>query len=43
MNKVIPLYDTSEKIRNMHRSKLPKNHPIANVIGNVNERVVTMR
>ena len=26
-----------------HRSRIPKNQPISNVIGNVNERVVTRR
>ncbi|KAL6333603.1 hypothetical protein AAG906_028788 [Vitis piasezkii] len=26
-----------------HRSRIPKNHPISNVVGNVNEHVVTRR
>ena len=43
MNDVVPLDDTSEETRNKHRSKVPNNHPISNVIGNVNERVFTRR
>ena len=40
---VVPLDDTFEEMRNKHRFRLPKNHPISNVIGNVNELVVTRR
>ncbi|KAL6342170.1 hypothetical protein AAG906_004490 [Vitis piasezkii] len=40
---VVPLDDTLEEIRKKHRSRLLKNHPISNVIGNVNECVVTRR
>ena len=39
----VPLDDTFEETRSKHRSRIPKNHPISNVIGNVNERVVTKR
>ena len=39
----VPLDDKFEEIRNKHRSKKPKNHSISNVIGNVNEWVVTRR
>ena len=39
----VPLDDTSKETRSKHRSKIPKNHPISNVIGNVNKRVVTRR
>ena len=39
----VPLDDTFKITRSKHRSRLPKNQPISNVIGNVNERVVTMR
>ena len=39
----VPLNDTFEEARSKHRSRIPKNHPISNVIGNVNERVVTKR
>ena len=39
----VPLDDTSKETRSKHRSKIPENHPISNVIGNVNKRVVTMR
>ena len=39
----VPLDDTPKEIKDKHRSKIPKNHPISNVIGNVNERVVTKR
>ena len=42
-DEVVPLDDTPKKIRNKHRSRLPKNHPISNVIGNVNERMVIRR
>ena len=34
---------TSEEMRSKHRFRIPKNHPISNVIGNVNEHVVTRR
>ncbi|KAL6339237.1 hypothetical protein AAG906_024388 [Vitis piasezkii] len=40
---IVPLDDTFEEMRNKHRFRLPKNHPISNVIGNVNELVVTRR
>ena len=40
---VVLLDDTLEEIRKKHRSRLLKNHPISNVIGNVNECVVTRR
>ena len=39
----VPLDDTLEKMRNKHRSRIPKNHQISNVIRNVNEQVVTRR
>ena len=35
--------DTSKKARNRYKSKVLKNHPISNVIGNMNEYVVTRR
>ena len=38
-----PLDDTFEEIRSKHKSRIPKNHSISNVIGNVNEWVVTRR
>ena len=37
MDEDVPLDDTLEKMMNKHRSKVPKNYPISNVIGNVNE------
>ena len=43
IDEFVPLDDRSEEIRSNHRSKIPKNHPISNVVGNVNERVVTRR
>ena len=43
MDEVVPLGNTPEEIINKHRSRVPKNHPISNVIGNVNEHVVTRR
>ena len=43
MEEVVPLGNTPEEIINKHRSRVPKNHPISNVIGNVNEWVVTKR
>ena len=42
-DEVIPLDDTLEEIRNKHRSRISKNHLISNVIGNVNEHVVSRR
>ena len=42
-DKFVHLDDTSKEMRNKHRSKIPKKHPISNVIGNVNEWVVTKR
>ena len=42
-DEIISLKDTLEEIRDKHRSRIPKNQPISNVIGNVNERVVTRR
>ena len=39
----VPLDDTPKKMRNKNRSRVPKNHLISNVIGNVNEQVVTRR
>ena len=42
-DELVPLDDTFEESRSKHRSRIPKNHPISNVIGNVNERVVTKR
>ena len=43
MDEVVPLGNTPEEIINKHRSRVPKNNPISNVIGNVNEWVVTKR
>ena len=43
MDEDVPLDDTLEKMRNKHRSRIPKNHPISNDIGNMNELVVTKR
>ena len=37
----VPLSDTFDETESKHRSKVLKNHPISNVIDNVNERVVT--
>ena len=31
------LDDTSKKTRSKHRFKIPKSHPISNIIGHVNE------
>ena len=42
-DEVIPLHNTREEIRDKHKFIIPKNHLISNVIGNVNERVVTRR
>ena len=42
-DKIIPLDDTPKEIRDKHRSIIPKNHLISNVIRNVNESVVTRR
>ena len=42
-DEVVPLDDTPKEIRDKHRSKIPKIYPISNVIGNVNEHVVTRR
>ena len=39
----VPLDDIFEEMRNKHTSRVPKNHLISNVIGNINERVVTRR
>ena len=39
----VPLDDIPEETRNKHRPRIPKNHLISNVIGNVNEQVVTKR
>ena len=39
----VPQEDTFKEIRNKHKSKVPKNHPIKNVIGNMNECVVIKR
>ena len=38
-----PLDITSKETMSKHRSRIPKNHPISNVVGNVNEHVVTRR
>ena len=35
--------DTSKEIRNKHKYRVPKNHPISNIVGNINECVATMR
>ena len=43
MDKVVHLDDTLKEIRNKYRSRVPKNHSISNVIGDVNERVATRR
>ena len=43
MDEKVPLDDTLEKMRNKHRSRIPKNYQISNVIRNVNEQVVTRR
>ena len=32
-DKVVPLDDTPKEMRNKHRSKVPKNHSISNIIG----------
>ena len=42
-DEIVPLDDTYEEMRNKYRSKVLKSHPISNVIGNVNESVVTRR
>ena len=39
----VPQEDTFKEIRNKHKSKVPKNHPIKNIIGNMNECVVIKR
>ena len=40
-DETVPLDDTSEEMRSKHRCRVPKNHLILNVIGNINELVVT--
>ena len=42
-DEIVPLDDTYEEMRSKHRSRVPKYHPISNIIGNINERVVTKR
>ena len=42
-DEVVPLGDTPKEIRDKHRSRIAKNHPISNDIGNMNELVVTRR
>ena len=42
-DEIVPLDDTYEEMRSKHRSRVLKNHPISNIIGNINERVVTKR
>ena len=42
-DEIVPLDDTYEEMRNKYRSKVLKSHPISNVIGNVNESVVSRR
>ena len=42
-DEVVPLDDTFEEIKDKHRSRIPKNHPISNFISNVNDYVVTRR
>ena len=42
-DEVVPLDDTLEEIMDKHSSRMPNNNPISNVIGNVNEHVVTRR
>ena len=42
-DEIVPLDDTYEEMRSKHRSRVPKNHPISNIIGNINECVVTKR
>ena len=37
------LDDASKETKSKYRSRIPKNHRISNVIGNVNEQVVTRR
>ena len=39
----VPLDITYKETMSKHRSRIPKNHPISNVVGNVNEHVVTRR
>ena len=39
----VPLEETSEETRNKYRFREPKNHPISNVIGNLNEHMVTRK
>ena len=43
IDEFLPLNNILEEIRDKHRSRIPKNYLISNVIGNVNKRVVTMR
>ena len=40
---VVLLDDSPKETRSKHKSRVPKNHLISNVIGNVNEHVVTKR
>ena len=42
-DEIVPLEDTFKETRNKHRSRVPKNHPISNVMSNVNKHVVTKR
>ena len=42
-DEVVPLDDTLKETRDKNRSRITKNHPILNVISNINERVVTRR
>ena len=43
IDEFLPLNNILEEIRDKHRSRIPGNYLISNVIGNVNKRVVTMR
>ena len=40
MDKFVPLNNTPEEIGDNYKSRIPKNNPISNVIGDVNECVV---
>ena len=42
-DEIVPLDDTPEEIRDKYKSKKPKNYPISNFIGNVNEHVATRK
>ena len=43
IDEVVPPDDTIKEIKDKIKSRMPNNHLISNVMGNVNEKVVTRR